>query len=291
MTPEDQRRLAICEACPEFRRHGTRYWCERFDDNRTRWHNCPRSKHGRCQGRLTLPSASCERWNPPAPDPFDRAVIINLDSRPDLSAAWKSEPWPFKQPDVFSAIDGQQHPEGRAWGAGSGAWGCRKSHLRVLSQALSDHVGRLLILEGDATLAPDFGERIKTFLAAVPADWDCLMLGGQHRHGRPDPVAPGVVRCRNCQRTHAYLIRGTCLKSLYNLWARMTTGHIDHLAGEWQPAWKVYAPEPFLIGQRAARSDITHRPEGTRFWSDTRIRHKHIRLSVIRHAQTQAAEQ
>ena len=56
------------------------------------------------------------------------------------------------------------------------------------------------------------------------------MLGGQHISGGPSVVKPGVVKCLNCQRTHAYALRGKWLRDLYSNWQTWHT-HIDHKMG------------------------------------------------------------
>lgn len=223
---------------------------------------------------------------------MDRTVLINLARRPDRRAAFFAQPqledFPFSTLKLFPAIDGWATPLPVGWASGSGSRGCQQSHLAVLGEAIRDEVDNLLVLEDDAQLAPNFASGAAKFMAEVPPDWDCLMLGGQHRGERPEIVSPGIVRCLNCQRTHAYLIRGECMVMLYSLYDSMTSGHIDHIANRWQPNWRVYAPDPFLVGQAAGKSDINCKIEPTRFWSNInaagrqfagRTRHPHCRLS------------
>jgi hypothetical protein len=200
---------------------------------------------------------------------FDRVVVISLARRPERLAGFERElkdmDWPFAWPEVFRAVDGNLVPSPETWQSGGGAWGCMQSHRQILERAIMDGVDKLLVLEDDACLAPEFAERVGAFLTTVPADWDQLMLGGQHMTGSAVPWSPGIVRCRNCQRTHAYAIRGKFLKDLYRVWSTRQ-GHCDHIMGPLQAGYNVYAPDPFLIGQDRGKSDISGKVNPRKFW-------------------------
>lgn len=201
---------------------------------------------------------------------FGRVVVINLRRRVDRLSALQRQiaacDWPFPQPTVFDAVDGQKLPVPYDWEAGEGAWGCMQSHRQVLERAIMDDVESLLVLEDDACFRPTFGQDVERFLAAVPDDWEGLMLGGQHYNSEPRAVCPGVVRCTNCQRTHAYAVRGWLLKDLYQKWCS-SSGHCDHVMGPFSANYHVYAPDPFLVGQDRSVSDINGAVNPRKFWT------------------------
>ena len=127
-----------------------------------------------------------------------------------------------------------------------------------------EDVGSVLILEDDVTWFSDAWERLDAFMRDVPSDWHQIMLGGQHMRS-PKPHSNSVVRTTNTQRTHAYAIRQPAMKSLLNLWYTCSV-HIDWQMGDWQKAWQVYSPEPFIFGQSGGRSDISGQTNATKYW-------------------------
>lgn len=219
------------------------------------------------------------RTTPPDPvtdlaNVFDRVFVISLRRRVDrlahVVAMCDSAAWPFRRPVVWEAVDGELAKAPQQWKSGNGAWGCARSHINVLERCLRDGLKSVLIMEDDALIAQDFGEKARGFFEAVPGDWDGVMLGGQH--GRADRFPPipvagttKVVRCRNSGRTHCYGLRGEAIGELYRRWV-YATEHIDWMASAIQRAMRVYAPVPFLVAQAGGRSDITGRVEPERQW-------------------------
>jgi hypothetical protein len=199
-------------------------------------------------------------------DYFDRVVVINLNRRPERLAGFvrRLSNWPLKWPVRAEAADGMMSRPPEQWTAGRGAWGCQLSHQAVLSAAMSDRLKNILVLEDDAYPVPDFSERLAEFLARVPDDWDGLMLGAQHLRP-PTPVCDGVVRCVASNRTHAYAVRGVFMKTLRDVWGLNKTDHCDLVMSSLMRVFRMYAPDPLLIGQDAGDSDVTDKKERLRF--------------------------
>jgi hypothetical protein len=205
---------------------------------------------------------------------FDAVVVISLARRPDrLEAFWGRLPadWPLPRPAVVEAVDGLEDRPPAWWQTVPGAWGCARSHHRVLEWASAVGVERLLVLEDDVTFVPDFAARLAAL--GVPADCEQLYLGGQHL-ATPAPV-PGradIVSGRNVNRTHAYGVFGRPALEKLRDWVGAPDWkcrhHVDHRFGELHRARgvNVYAVRPWLCGQAEGRSDITTRTHKARTW-------------------------
>lgn len=206
---------------------------------------------------------------------FDRAVVISLSRRPARLEAFRGRfaaAWPGIGCDAFQAVDGQREAPAAGWGGTPGAWGCYRSHLAVIEQAIANDIGRLVVFEDDATFVPDFAERLADL--SIPPDAEQLYLGGEHLKP-PTPGPPGFVLGRNVNRTHAYAVLGrAALEKLRDhlRWDPTAWGprfHVDHHFGKLHERGGivVYATHPWLCGQAAGRSDVDGRSWAARIWS------------------------
>jgi hypothetical protein len=231
----------------------------------------------------SLPDADTLQASPPKPvsvpgvpsmtAPFERAYVINLKRRPDrlkafrdrLAAAEWPEDWP--EVEVYPAIDGDLIGTPDEFVHGSGAYGCRMSHLRLLQDCLMQGVESVLVFEDDADLPAGAGRQLAEFCSQAPDDWEGLMPGGQH-HQPPDAVPdnPHVVRVKNAQRTHCYIARGRYLKDLQRRWGN-STQHIDWRMRDFHHRYKVYAPIKFLVGQCGGKSDVYKGEKPPEWWN------------------------
>lgn len=212
---------------------------------------------------------------------FDRVLVIGLHRHPDRWQQFQADlpsDWPFRVPERFIATDGGLVPMPQWWRAGPAAWGCFRSHYRVLEDALNTQADSILVFEDDALFAKGFTERATEFLKAVPADWNWIYLGGQHieqEWGLPTRVNPLVYRAYNVHRAHAYALRGRrAMEYVFNHLNTPTAwrsgAHVDHRFGELHKDFPggVYVPNRWLVGQRGGMSSIKNKALPTNFFVD-----------------------
>lgn len=220
-------------------------------------------------------------------DTFDRVVCLNLDRRPDRWERFQARlatiagGWPFAPVERFKAVDAKVCEPPAWWRADRGAWGCMQSHIRIIEAALLDGVESILVLEDDAMFCEGFRDSAAAFLSIVPAEWDSLMLGGQHLvkpdillPADPSAGKPALLRVNNGNRTHGYALRRGFMSVAYRHLCdyadhlKHRTHHVDHRFGVLHRSGrhKVYAPSPWLIGQAESTSDISGKSLKDRFW-------------------------
>jgi hypothetical protein len=215
---------------------------------------------------------------------FDRIIVISLVRRPDRLTAFRTRlgaAWPdgLSRLEFFPAVDGTVCPPPDWWRETPGAYGCWRSHQRVLEECLSLGSGNVLIFEDDASFCDCFELRLASLMGMVPSDWGQVYLGGQHlRQYPPEPVNNLVVRGRNVNRTHAYAVRGgERMRELYQ-WLHAGEHwkgkhHIDHHYGRLhKEGWPAYAPRDWLCGQSAGTSDVAARRRDPERWWPARSR-------------------
>lgn len=197
---------------------------------------------------------------------FERVYYLNLDRSPERRRRFVQNvaaiDWALPKPRRFAAIVGQPVP---SWyKAGVTAWSVLLSHLAIYQRCILDGVRSVLIFEDDCLFPEDFGERLRTFLAAVPDDWDQLYLGGGHSLV-PEVVNDKVLRSRCTCMCIAYAVRGTALAAPLTFLARFKEyfgGQHIHIDAIWSTLHKhrrvdAYCPWDWITGQAANVSDRT----------------------------------
>ena len=218
-------------------------------------------------------------------DWFDRVYVINCAHRPDRLEETKRhlEETGMANNDwvhYYPAIIGDWTTCPADWGSGRGAWGCLRSHQRILEDVLHTRDGRhtltlnnVLVLEDDVIFKEDALEKLNEFMEDVPDDWGQIYLGGQHRRDKAQTRSPNVVIGGSVNRTHAYAVNQSTFQELYRHISyatdyRDTNKHIDHqleLAHR-RKDWPVYCPKDWIVGQRAGSSNINGKINETKFW-------------------------
>jgi len=218
-------------------------------------------------------------------DWFDRVYVINCAHRPDRLKETKKHLRETGMADVekvyfYSAIIGDWTTCPVDWVSGRGAWGCLRSHQRILEDVLHTRDDRyrmslenVLVLEDDVIFKDDSLEKLNLFMEALPEDWGQIYLGGQHRRKTSFTKSDSVLVGNSVNRTHAYAVNQPTFTQLYRHISyatdyRHTHKHIDHqleLAHQ-RKDWPVYCPKEWIAGQRAGSSNISGKTNGDQFW-------------------------
>jgi GR25 family glycosyltransferase involved in LPS biosynthesis len=218
-------------------------------------------------------------------DFFDKVYVINCQHRPDRLEKIKKELLESSMADLnkvifYRAIVGDFTTCPADWNSGKGAWGCLKSHQRILEDVMHerDENGEIipkstLILEDDVFFVDGALEKLNNFMNKVPEDWGQIYLGGQHRAKKLETKEKEVVIGLSVNRTHAYAVNTSCIQQIYRHISyasdyRGTNKHIDHqleLAHR-RLDWRVYCPTDWICGQEAGSSNISGKTNERKIW-------------------------
>jgi GR25 family glycosyltransferase involved in LPS biosynthesis len=221
-------------------------------------------------------------------DWFDRVYLINCAHRPDRLAEVtahlaKSRMADLSKVIIQPAVVGDWANPPARWGAGRGAWGCLRSHSRILEECLHvrddrGHPGldNALILEDDVFFLPGALKALNEFMREIPADWGQIYLGGQHRRPTTPTGNPHVLKAGSVNRTHAYAVNRESFQPLYQHINYApdyagTSKHLDHQleVAHQRGDWPVYCPVKWICGQEAGTSNISGKnlPRSTWEWA------------------------
>ncbi|MGL4943322.1 MAG: glycosyltransferase family 25 protein [Thermoguttaceae bacterium] len=200
---------------------------------------------------------------------FEKVYVINLDTRLDRWEAFLRRlphQWPFAVPERFPGIDGRLVPPPVWWMSGAGAWGCHRTHTRILEDCLRNNVSSVLVCEDDAVFVEDFSASVQVFMQHLPDDWEIVYFGGQHIQQElrlPRKVNDWVYQPFNVNRNHCFGLRGRRAMELYfkhltNYPDWKLPHHTDHRLGELHRSGPkgLYCPRVWLVGQAEGYSDI-----------------------------------
>ena len=202
-------------------------------------------------------------------DVFEEVYVINMPRRENRWEQFNRllpDDWPFKKPERYEALDGGIVTPPPWWDAGNGAWGCYKTHLRIMEDCLNHDVKSVLIFEDDAICVENFREKVELFWQHLPDDWEMVYLGGQHiqeNQGLPRKINEWVYHPFNVNRCHCYGFRGRKMlekayQHLHDFANWKVPNHIDHYLGEFHKTIErgLYVPREWLVAQSEGQSDI-----------------------------------
>jgi GR25 family glycosyltransferase involved in LPS biosynthesis len=182
--------------------------------------------------------------------------------------------------EVVNAVIGDWTSHPACWQSGAGAWGCMRSHQRIVEDALHIRderyqlaLGSILVLEDDVFFLDNALEDLNRFMDNVPNDWGQIYLGGQHRQDFEETESPHVIVGRSVNRTHAYALHARTFHQFYRHICHApdyagTNKHVDHqleLAHQ-RRDWKVYCPRRWICGQEAGSSNISGKTNDRQTW-------------------------
>lgn len=218
-------------------------------------------------------------------DWFDRIYVINRPDRPDRLARFfkhidQSELFDRDMVLVYPGVMGEKVTCPKDFAAGSGAWGCFRSHSNIIENVIMERevlgvgLDSILIMEDDVEFIENPLALFNQFMEDVPSDWDQLYLGGQHRIAPIETEKEGILRGISVNRAHAYALNRKAYKKVYthinyspNYYGRKDH-HFDHqleIAHRRQD-WNVYCPPVWVAGQCAGKSDINTDDLDARIW-------------------------
>jgi GR25 family glycosyltransferase involved in LPS biosynthesis len=208
---------------------------------------------------------------------IDKQFVINLKIRPDrLQSFFSFLPEKLGEVEVYPAVHGDSCRHPSWWNAGSGAWGCYRSHISLLEHCMSNDIQSYMVFEDDSVFTPGFDDKFKLFIDNLPPDWDMFYLGGSLLHTNDHPPAKvneHVYIPYNVNRTHCFAVNKKGYNYLYEFLLRRfedRTWHIDHHLGRLheQKNFNVYCPATWLVGQGESSSNIDGKYHTERYFDD-----------------------
>lgn len=207
------------------------------------------------------------------------SLPIRSDRREKLQERFSTlgSGWELK---IHEAVDGSVTPHPDYWISGDGAWGCYRSHLRIIEDALNNGSNGVLIFEDDAvfsdekTLGESWVSYLQGCLNELPEDWGMFYLGGQHQRQKEQPVvqySPHLHYAYSINRTHGYAISKAALPIVYkHLLSRswQPRHHIDHHleALHRSNEFSVFSASTWLVSQDEGPSNISGKTDPLRTW-------------------------
>lgn len=186
------------------------------------------------------------RWQNPF-DYFDKIYYINLDRRVDRRQQVENELAKLNiQADRISGVVHEKP-----------ATGCHLSHAKIFDDALQSGYDRILIFEDDVEFFPNALENFTASLQDLPTEWDMFYLGANLDAYRAYQVKEHIARLEGAYATHAYAVRRTLFRALFEINADTEVVHNDvTYTQQIHPNYACYLALPLVAGQRDSFSDI-----------------------------------
>lgn len=129
---------------------------------------------------------------------FDKVYVLNLNNEFDKFKQTKKR---LKKYDIdcdrFEAVNGHdfmdefkqnKHKEETNLYRSYGSYGCLKSKIKILEDAILNNYEKILILEDDIILIENFCEKFEEYYKSIPYDWKVLYFGSSDRNINNDEI-------------------------------------------------------------------------------------------------------
>lgn len=205
---------------------------------------------------------------------FERITVVNLPERTDRRREMEQQlrAVGVAADDPRLRFFAAKRPTEKGDWPSLGAKGCFASHLELLTQALRDGLGNVLVLEDDCDFTPRSSAVRESLARSLETtDWDLAYLG--HPVALDD--APGadigtwVAHAGSFQQSHCYAVNGRTLPRLVEFLEAITRRPEGHALGgpqhydgalnmfrQQNPDLKTLLAGPSLAHQRSSKSDI-----------------------------------
>jgi GR25 family glycosyltransferase involved in LPS biosynthesis len=192
---------------------------------------------------------------------FPHKVCINLDRRPER---WQQMRLKFARHGIrsvrrFPALDGDRLDIPAHWLHTPGAYGCLRSHLRVVGEARRRGLPSVLIFEDDAVFDPHLRKKFRAYIKQLPPDWDMLFFGALHKD-ELIRVSDNIVRLTRSNSTYAYALRDTVFDAFIELNGK-AEDVLDNNSFLLQRRFNCYCFMPHLAWVETGYSDAQRRLE------------------------------
>lgn len=185
---------------------------------------------------------------------FDRIIVLHLERRVDRLAHVNAEMarLGISRWDWF---DGYDKPDG------NGNRGCSESHRGILELIAFNKWERVLVLEDDFALRPEFygnfNEKFAEMIAEVPAGARIIYLGGGYADTPKRRVSKHVIEVNRMMTTSSFIIGWKMAREMAPYISG--NGPIDSLFSGFTERGHCYCISPRMFVQYTSMSDLTDR--------------------------------
>lgn len=200
---------------------------------------------------------------------FDRIVCVNLDKRVDR---WERCSELFSSSgihvDRISAIEDAEKP----WN------GLRHTIIKIFSDAMRDHVERLLILEDDIEWNESFPIQFKENYDHLPLNWDMFYFSAAHQYW-PNVFSDKLFKLRWSTAAHAIGFNHKCFSRIHEILSSREEA-IDVIYSSLQSELNAYCCIDPIAWQRKGYSDIEKEEKWYPYLKDIRFYEEYTKKNV-----------